>query len=188
MRLILASQSQPRRKALDLLGLQYEVIPSHFDEKSIRNDDPLQLARKLSEAKALEIGKNNQDALIVAADSFITLNKKIYEKPANNNEAIEMLETFSGKNLEMISGLAVLNTAKNKMLSTVESCTIKFRKLTEGEIADYVARYPVTRFAGAFDGDGVVRFADHLNGNYNFQTGLPMNKLILFLRENGLQV
>ncbi len=189
MKLVLASSSQARRKALDLLGLQYEVIPSHFDEKSIRDSDPLVLAKKLSEAKALEVGKMSPDAaVVVAADLFVTLDNKIFEKPGTVKDAVDMLKTFSDRRLDIIAGLAVLNTETAKMLSTVEVCTVKFRELTDNEIMNYVAKYPVMQFAGAFDGDGMLRFADHLQGNYNFQSGLPMNKLILFLRENGLSV
>ncbi len=189
MKIILASQSQARRKALNLLGLQYEVIPSHFDEKSIRDSDPLVLAKKLSEAKALEVGKVSFDAaVVVAADLFVTLDNKIFEKPRTVKEAVDMLKTFSDKRLDIIAGLAVLNTETTKMLSTVEVCRVKFRKLTDEEIQNYTTRHPVMQFAGAFDGDGMLRFAEHLEGNYNFQSGLPMNKLILFLRQNGLSV
>lgn len=188
MEIILASQSSFRRKALDLLGLQYEVIPSHFDEKTLRHNDPVQLAKQLSEAKAREVGKNHKEALVIAADLFVTLNGKIYEKPASAEEAVEMLGAFSGRELEIISGLAVYNAISGRMLSCAETCTVKFRKLTEFEIQDYVSRYPVVKFAGAFDVDGLMRFGEHINGNYGFATGLPMNKLIEFLRENGVKV
>jgi predicted house-cleaning NTP pyrophosphatase (Maf/HAM1 superfamily) len=55
--------------------------------------------------------------------------------------------------------------------------------LSRSEIADYVKRYEVLRFAGAFDGDGVIRFADRISGNYNFATGLGLNDLVLMLRQ-----
>lgn len=187
MQIILASQSLFRRKALDILGLQYKVIPSNFDEKSLRHSDPLELAKKLAEAKALEVGKNNASAIIIAADLFVTLNGKIYEKPANEKEAVEMLAAFSSNSIEIISGLAVYNTASKKMLSSTDTCTAKFRKLNNHEIQDYVSRYPVTKFAGAFDSDGLLRFAESVNGT-SFQTGMAINHLILFLRENRVKV
>ena len=187
MQIILASQSLFRRKALDLLSLQYSVVPSNFDEKSIRHSDPLELAKMLSEAKALAIGKIHENSLVIAADLFVTFNNEVFEKPANNEEAIEMLRTFSGNKVEIICGLAVFNSETGKMLSATDTCAIKFRELVDSEIQDYVSRYPVTKFAGSFDSDGVIRFAEEINGT-SFQFGLPVNKLIYFLRENGVKV
>ncbi len=60
MNLILASKSAPRRKALDILGLSYRVVPSDVDEKEIRDSDPVELVRKLSEAKAKQVGGENK--------------------------------------------------------------------------------------------------------------------------------
>jgi predicted house-cleaning NTP pyrophosphatase (Maf/HAM1 superfamily) len=74
------------------------------------------------------------------------------------------------------------------MLSTVEASEIRFRQLIEREIRDYVSRYPVLRFAGAFEGDGVLRFADSVSGSYNFVTALPVSQLAVFLRALGVEV
>ena len=68
MRIILASQSKSRRKALELLGLKYEVIPSDFDEQSIRHDDPYILAKILSEEKAKAVAKHENNAIIIGSD------------------------------------------------------------------------------------------------------------------------
>jgi predicted house-cleaning NTP pyrophosphatase (Maf/HAM1 superfamily) len=99
-----------------------------------------------------------------------------------------MLKSFSGHTFEIIAGLAVFNGATQNLLSTSEVCKVRFRELTDFEINDYVSKYPVMKFAGAFDADGLLRFADYIEGNYNFKAGLPVNKLILFLRENGITV
>jgi len=74
------------------------------------------------------------------------------------------------------------------MLSTSKTCTVKFRELTDYEINDYVTRYPATTFSAAFNGDGLTRFAESIEGSYNFSNGLPMNELILFLREHNIKV
>ncbi len=188
MKIILASQSKFRKKALDILGLEYETIPSNFDEQSIRDGNPKELARKLSEAKAREIGQSEKDAIIIAADLFVVFNNKIYEKPKDEKKAFEMLKSFSGNIFEIITGLAVYNSQTNKMLSTVETCLVKFRELLDDEINDYISRYPVLKCSAAFEGDGLLRFAEHIEGKYTFRTALPVNELVLFLRENGLKV
>jgi septum formation protein len=188
MNIILASASPFRKKALEVLGVSYRVVPSNINEKAIRDENPSKLAQKLSEAKARAVAPSNGNALIVAADLFVTMNGKIFEKPADMTEAVEMLRAFSGKKLEIVTGLAVYNSGTQKMLSATESCTVEFRKLSEHEITDYVSRYPVLLFAGAFNDEGMLRFSERVEGNYNVHAALPMNRLVEFLRENGLEV
>lgn len=187
MRIILASQSKIRKRALDLLGLKYEVIPSGIDEKLIRDPDPLKMAQKLSEAKARSVGGQHQ-GLIIASDAFLVFQGKILEKPESLDEAHHMLKSLSASNYTFITGLAVYNSKAEQMHSAVATCNIHWRKLTDEEIHDYAARNPVLTFAGAHDGDGVVRFSEKIEGNYNFFGALPMNKLIEFLRKYDVKV
>lgn len=108
---------------------------------------------------------------------------KIFEKPRDHQEAIDFLRELSGSVFRFVTSLIVLRTDTMKMLSTVETSEIRFRPLVESEIRDYVSRYPVLRFAGAFEGDGVLRFADSVSGSYNFITSIPVSRLAVFLRE-----
>jgi septum formation protein len=186
MKIILASKSSSRKKALDILGLDYIAKPSSFDEKSLRFQDPIKLARLLAEAKAYSI--NEKESIVISGDLFVVFQDRIIEKPKNEEEAFQMLNTFSGKELKVVASLAVLNTNSKRMLSTVSECKVQFRKLKDYEIKDYISRYKVINFAGAFDGDGMLRFANHVDGSLNFITAFPMNKLIEFLRENNVNV
>lgn len=70
MKLILASESPFRRRALDLIGLAYEICPSRIDEKAIRDDDPARLTQRLAEAKARQVAERYPEALIVAGDAI----------------------------------------------------------------------------------------------------------------------
>ncbi len=188
MRIILASQSPFRKHALNVLGLNYEIVPSNIDESLIRHENPNKLAQLLSEAKSKKIGEEQKDSIIIAADLFVVHKNKIFEKPHDENHAKEMLRSLSGETFEIITGLAVYNSNNKKLLSTSESCKVKFRSLSDLEINDYIARYPVVKCAGAFEADGLLRFAEYIEGNYNFKTAIPVNKLILFLRENRINV
>jgi len=188
MRIILASQSLLRRKALDILGLKYKIKPSNVNEKAIRDSNPMVLAKKLAEIKALEAGKSEVDAIIISGDLFVVFNDTIYEKPKDKKEAINMLKAFSGNKLEIVAGIAVYNTETKKILSASDTFSVKFRNLLDYEIEDYVSRYPVLRYAAAFEGDGLMRFGESTQGSYPFLYGLPMNYLISFLRENSIKV
>jgi septum formation protein len=188
MRVVLASESQSRRRALDILGIPYEVFPSAIDEKAIRDSDPAALTKKLAEAKAWKVADEVRDAVVVSGDVVVAKDGKIFEKPRCIAEAASFLRELSGSVVHFVTSLIVLRVDSKRMLSTVETSEIRFRPLVEREIRDYVTRYPVLRFAGAFEGDGVLRFADSVSGSYNFITALPVSWLAAFLREQGVEV
>jgi len=188
MRIILASQSPYRQHALDVLGLDYETIPSHVDESAIRHDNPGELAQLLSNAKAEKVAEENPNSLIIGADLFVVHNNKILEKPHDEAEAKEMLLSLSANTFEIVTGLVVYNAATKKLLSSADVCRVRFRELSDFEIDDYIKRFPVVNFAAAFESDGLLRFAEHIEGSYNFRTAIPVDKLVLFLRENGVEV
>jgi septum formation protein len=188
MKLVLASESPFRKRALDLLRLPYETCPSRIDEKAIRDDNPAELTRKLAEAKANKVAAEHPDAIIVAGDAVVSKNGKIYEKPRDESEAMQFLKELSGGELQFVTSLAVLNAQTGKMLSTVEISTITFRRLTDDEIRAYMRKYDVLNYAGAFESDAVLFFAERFSGSYNVVAALPVNKLILFLREQGIDV
>ena len=188
MRLVLASESQSRKRALDLLGLTYEIHPSAIDEKSIRDPDPAALTQTLAETKARHVASSFDDAVVIAGDAVVAKNGRIFEKPRSEAEAAQFLQELSGSTFRFVTSLAVFRSGTNKMLSTVETSEIRFRDLSDREIHHYIASYPVLRFAGAFEGDGVLRFAESVSGSYNFVTALPVSRLAVFLREQGVSV
>jgi septum formation protein len=190
MKIVLASESPFRRRALDMLGLEYEVSPSRIDEKAIRDDNPLELTRKIAEAKARKVSGDDPDAIIVAGDAVAAKGSRIFEKPRDIHQADEFLHELSGSEFQFITALVVLHSRKDKekMLSTVEVLNITFRKLLDREIQDYIAKYPVLNYAGAFENDAVYRFSERIEGSYNIGTAIPIGCLTLFLREFGVNV
>ena len=188
MKVVLASESLSRKRALDILGIPYEIFPSALDEKAIRDSDPAVLTRKLAEAKAWKVASTVPDAVVVSGDAVVAKGQQIMEKPRDKDEAEKFLHELSGSTFRFVTSLSVVRSDSKKMLSTVESSEIRFRRLVEREIRDYVSRYPVLRFAGAFEGDGVLRFAESVSGSFNFITGLPVSRLAVFLREQGVEV
>ena len=120
MKVVLASESQSRKRALDILGLTYEVRPSAIDEKSIRDSDPAVLTRKLAEANAWKVAGDVQDAVVVSGDAVVAKDGKILEKPRGNDEAVEFLRELSGSAFQFVTSLAVVRSDTRKMLSTVD--------------------------------------------------------------------
>lgn len=87
-----------------------------------------------------------------------------------------------------MTALAVVHASAQKTLSTVESSDIAFRHLVEREIQAYIGTYEVLSYAGAFESDAVLRFAERISGSYNFVTALPVSRLIVFLRALGVDL
>jgi septum formation protein len=188
VKIILASESQFRRRAMDLLGLAYETRPSDIDEKAIRDKNPADLTLKLAEAKARKVANECPDAVIVSGDAVVSKGTRIYEKPASKEEAAQFLRELSGSEFHFVTALAVLHSKSGRMLSTVETSDISFRPLIEREIQAYIEKYDVLRYAGAFESDAVLQFAERISGSYNFVTALPVSRLIVFLRAQGVEI
>ena len=186
---VLASSSLSRRLALDLLGLEYEIASPGIDEKAIRHDDPSELTRLLSEAKALAIGESRTDScVVVAGDAVVALGSQILEKPADMAEAFSMLSAYSGRTVSFVTGLATYHTTTRQMYSTVAHSDLKFRTILETEVRAYMKSYPVLSFAGAFEGDAVFRFVERVEGSPNFRTAMPVSQLAVLLRKQGVTV
>ena len=97
MRLILASNSKNRKDLLDMIGLKYEIIKSRKEEES-EATDPFVYVGELSKTKALDVLEQiDYDALIVACDTIIYMDGKIYEKPKTKEEAFEILDEIIRK-------------------------------------------------------------------------------------------
>ena len=171
-----------------MLGLAYEVRPSGIDENTIRDSNPAALTRKLAEAKARKVASECPDALVVSGDALVSTGDRIYEKPRDKSEAARFLQELSGSQFQFVTALAVFHSATAKMLSTVETSDISFRPLIDREIEAYVGTYDVLRYAGAFESEAVLRFAERISGSYNFVTGIPVSRLIVFLRQQGVEI
>jgi septum formation protein len=188
MKIVLASESPFRKRALDLIGLPYETRPSRIDERAIRDDNPAELTRKLAEAKARKVAAEYPNAIVVSGDAVAAKDGKIFEKPRDKQEAAEFLKEFSGNCFQFVTSIAVLNTRTDRMLSTVETSDIYFRPLLDREIQEYINKYDVLNYAGAFENDAVMLFADRIAGSYNLGTAFPPSRLIVLLREQGIEV
>ena len=94
MKVVRASESQSRKRALDILGLAYEIHPSAIDEKSVRDSDPAALTKKLAEAKARKVASAFDDAVVVSGDAVVAKHSKIFEEPRSNRKRLNSYASF----------------------------------------------------------------------------------------------
>ena len=112
--IILASSSPFRRELLSRLVLPFETAAPDIDESRHVNEPPLDLVRRLSEAKARAIAPSHE-ALIIGSDQVATVGRDVLGKPGTHERAAEQLRRLSGRSVTFLSGLCLLNTATNEV-------------------------------------------------------------------------
>jgi septum formation protein len=188
--LILASSSAIRRQMLDAAGVEYEAIPSKFDEAAIKAEfqSAPEIALQLAEAKALDVSALRPNDVVIGSDSVVGIDGRIFDKPGSREEAAEHLRIFSGAEMKLTSAVALARNGKVEW-SQPDSATLYVRPLSDGFIDFYLdAEWPEVGYCvGVFrlEGRGVHLF-DRIDGNYFTILGMPLIPLLGALRERGL--
>ena len=113
MKIILASKSGVRKKILDKYKIENEVIISNVDEDEIKESllvegaDPLEISKNLAEIKSIQVSNKNPDRLILGADSVISLNNELINKPNSRKEALEILKKLNNSKHYLISSVCI---------------------------------------------------------------------------------
>lgn len=186
-RIILGSKSPRRKKLLEQIGLEFEVIPSDFDEDTICYDNNPEeyvklLALKKSESVASKV---NGNAIVIGADTIVVLENEILNKPIDEYDAYEILKKLSGKTHLVYTGIAIINNFKNKKVIDFKKTEVSFRNLGDDEIWEYIKTGSPMDKAGAYgiqDDYGAV-FVNHIVGCYYNIVGLPLEKFYSMLKE-----
>lgn len=169
------------------LGLDFDIVPSGFDEDSVRESDNLRLVEKLAVEKARVVSKQFPEALVIGADSMVRWGNRLIGKPKNLGEARQMLMEFSGKSFEHLTGLAVVYQGKEHSTAVVERFIMK--PYTEQEVEEYMSKVNPLDKAGGFSGakgDG-GELIESYEGEPGGELALPLNTLKGFLQEFGVK-
>jgi len=180
----LASSSIRRQQILEEMGLDFVVsYPLKFKEE-LCGSDPEALVCHNALGKAKEVAEKYKDSIIVGCDTVVTYNNEILGKPLTPDNAHVMLMKLSGNCHSVFSGLAVIDTQRNKELVGQDKTEVKFRSLSEKEINDYVASGEPLDKAGAY---GIQErggaFVESIKGSFSNVVGLPKELLTRFLTE-----
>jgi len=182
---VLASGSPRRRELLTQIGLPFSVVPSAADETIPEGMSPHLAVQTLSLLKAADVaGKLTEDALVIAADTVVVLKDEILTKPKDAQDAKKMLESLSGKQHSVLTGLTVLRRRDGKSVSVTEETFVYFKTLSEREIESYVATKEPLDKAGAYGIQGLGGlFIEKIEGDYYNVVGLPLCRLGKILQE-----
>ena len=183
-RLVLASNSPRRRELLGGLGVPFTVRTiDGIDESYPANldgaDIPLHIARQKAAAYLPTLAP---DELLITADTIVYLDNRVIGKPKDENEAIRMLHTLSGRTHKVITGVSLSTTERTKAFAAVSLVT--FAPLSEEEIDYYVHTFHPLDKAGAYgvqEWIGMVG-VKRIEGSYFNVMGLPVQRLYEELR------
>jgi septum formation protein len=176
--LILASASPRRRELLAGLGLQFIVRAADIDETPRTGETPSDYVLRLAREKAAVAAQAGPgDELVLAADTTVVVDGEILGKPEDEADARRMLRQLSGREHEVLTGVALLEISAqgNREASHVERSVVRMASLSDDEIAWWVAAGECLDRAGAYaiQGFGAL-FVDAVSGNYTNVVGLPI--------------
>ncbi|MFC1678505.1 Maf family protein [Patescibacteria group bacterium] len=186
-KIVLASKSPRRKELLDQIGLKFTIEESKCQEDMKAYANPYRLVKYLALEKAKDIAKHQKDAIVIGADTVVVYNNKILGKPKNKKEAKDMLSRLSGKEHKVISGFAIIDCKNKKIINNYGQAVVKFNKLTQKEIDNYISTGESLDKAGAYgiQGMGAV-LINNIRGDYYAVVGLPINKIHQVLRKMSI--
>lgn len=189
MKLILASTSKQRQDILKMIGLKYEVVKSLVEEKSSKTN-PEEYVKELSRNKARSVESQiKEKAIIVAADTVIYMDGKIYEKPKSKEEAFNNLKEMSGKVTYAITGITIKDLYQNKEICFADSVEVHLKEISSEDIKWYVENDKdiFDRCGYSILGKAAI-FLDKVNGDYNTLFGISPSKLYEKFKELGYKI
>lgn len=175
-RFILASNSKRREDILSRF-LKFEKIPSNiFENKD--HKDPKILTMALSYEKGYDVAKNNEDAIVISADTVCFFNDKIIGKPKNREDAKNIILSFSNATHKVYTGFSIISIDENIKYTDYEVTDVKFKNLDEDFIDSYLDTLDFYDKAGAYGiQDQGALLVEYIIGDYENVVGLPISKI-----------
>ncbi|MDJ0554590.1 MAG: nucleoside triphosphate pyrophosphatase [Microcoleaceae cyanobacterium MO_207.B10] len=194
---ILASASPARRRLLQTVGINPVVLPSNFDESTVKITEPRKLVETLAQAKAETVAaslidkKTSETAsnLILGCDSVLVIGAEIHGKPADANEAIARWQKMRGQVGQLYTGHALIDLVSNTTMVLCRMTKVHFAPINDREIEAYVATGEPLECAGCFaiEGKGGL-FIEKIEGCHTNVIGLSLPLLRVMLNDLGYQV
>ena len=186
--MILASNSQRRQEILKDAGFNFRVITSNIEEISDK-ENVIERILDIAEKKLEQIAKNNVNEFILAADTVVELDKNIFGKPKDREEAFKFLKLLSGKIHRVITAYVFKNISKNILIREVVISEVKFFDLDDETINWYLDTGEPFVKAGAYGIQGYGRvLVEKIDGDYYSIMGFPISNFLKNLRKIGYKI
>ena len=187
IKLILASNSPRRKKILSDMGLEFDIVPSNYDEKLDSDDFSYDKIEDLATQKCLDVVRRVQSnsldkqegdvfkgqALVLAADTVVVLHNKILGKPHKKENAVAMLKELSGQTHMVVTSICAINTKTNRAATISTTSFVRFTRWTDEMIHNYVDKFLPLDKAGSYGIQELPpNYIDKFEGSFENIVGL----------------
>ena len=191
MKIILASKSGVRKKILDKYKINNEVIVSNVDEDEVKKSllaekaSPSIISKNLAELKSTKVSRNYPDILVLGADSVISHNNNLINKPKSREEALKILKTLNGSKHHLISSVCFSKNG-SMIWNYTDQAELKMKNFKEDELLHYLNKIETKTLLayGVYqvEADGLSLF-EYIKGDQNSIMGLPVKQIINYINE-----
>ena len=191
MKIILASKSNVRKKILQKNNINLEVIVSNVDEDEAKKSlllegaSPLIISKNLAELKSIKVSNKYPDRLVLGADSVISLNNELINKPKSRKEALEILKKLNNSKHYLISSVCI---SKNGAMiwNHSDQSELKMKNFKEEELLQYLNRIKteILLMYGVYqvEADGLELF-EYIKGDQDSIMGLPIKQIMNYIKQ-----
>jgi septum formation protein len=186
--IVLASASPRRSELLSRLGIRFNIVPSRVSEELLPDETPEEHVVRLSRDKAREVALRTDvpGRWFIGSDTIVLRDDTILGKPRDALEAADMLRSLAGRRHQVLSGYAVFDRQSGATVSGAVATAVRFKELTEEEIAGYIATGEPFDKAGAYAIQGIgVFMVLGIEGSYTNVVGLPLCEVVEVLERLG---
>ena len=191
MKIILASKSGVRKEILDKYNIENEVIISNVDEDEIKESllnegaNPLFISKNLAEIKSVKVSNKNPDRYVLGADSVISLNDELINKPNSREEAFAILKKLNNSIHYLISSACI--TKNGSMIwNHTDSSELKMKNLNDDELLSYLNKIDTKTLLAygvyQIEADGLELF-EYVKGDKDSIMGLPIKDIIQYIKQ-----
>jgi len=188
-KIILASTSPGRHFLAEKMGLDFDIVPSNYEEDMKMKMKPGRLVKTLALGKAEDVAKRFKKGIVIGVDTIVVFKGKKLGKPKSEQESYESLVSFSGKSQRIYSGMALIDCETGKKIVSYDYTKVKFRKMDDIEIRKYIATGEPMSKAGSYAIQGLGSiFIESIKGCYPNAMGLPVHRLNKNLKKMGVNI
>ena len=191
MKIILASKSGVRKQILDNHNIDNEVIVSNVDEDEVKQSllaegaNPLVISKNLAEIKSIRVSSKHPDRIVIGADSVISLNEELINKPNSREEAYTILKKLNNLKHYLISSVCI---SKNGAMiwNYTDSSELKMKNLTDDELLKYLNKIETKTLLdyGVYQIEaGGLEVFEYVKGDKNSIMGLPVKEISNYIKQ-----
>ena len=191
MKIILASKSGVRKEILDRYKIDNEVIVSNVDEDEVKKsllsngEDPVSISKNLAEIKSIKVSNKNPDRYVLGADSVISLNRELINKPNSREEAFTILKKLNNSKHNLISSVCISKNG-SMIWNHTDSSELKMKNLNDDEISSYLNKIETKTLLAygvyQIEADGLNLF-EYIKGDKESIMGLPIKEIINYIKK-----